>query len=197
MDVVKKATESIGGKIAVDTEPGKGSKIILSLPSSMAVKGALLFEMNHQEYAIALAYTEAVISLYKKDIHKVSNGLISTYLDKTVSLVFLHDIFELEDLENRPDGCLHRSYGNLAPNQKLDVIIVSYNGRQIGIVVDKLLQQKEIVEKTLMKPLDNVGLFSGATLLGNGNVCLVLDIVSIVGVLFKELKTTKQLEYEV
>jgi len=61
MDVVKRATESIGGKISLDTELGKGSTITLSLPSSMAVKGALLFELNQQEYAIPLTYTEAVV----------------------------------------------------------------------------------------------------------------------------------------
>ena len=68
MDVVKKATESIGGKLSVETEIGKGSTITLSLPSSMAVKGALLFEMEKQEFAVPLTYTEAVISIYKKDI---------------------------------------------------------------------------------------------------------------------------------
>lgn len=195
MDVVKRATESIGGKILLDSTPGKGSVITLSLPSSMAVKGALLFEMKGQEFAIALSYTEAVVSLRKNEIHKVSNGLISTYLDKTISVVFLDDLYQMENLNDvMKEGVFHRSFNELKDNRKLDVIIVSYNDRFLGLVVDKLLQQKEIVEKTLTRPLDTIKLFSGATILGNGNVCLVLDIVSIIGTLFKGLKTNKRHE---
>jgi two-component system, chemotaxis family, sensor kinase CheA len=187
MDVVKRATESIGGKIIIETEVGKGSKFILSLPSSMAVKGALLFELDKQEYAIPLSYTEAVISLRKKDIHKVNTGLISTYLGHTISVVFLKDLYEMESFKAiQKENTFHKSFDALNDEQKLDVVIVSYNNKMVGIVVDKLLQQKEIVEKTLSNPVDEIELFSGATILGNGNICLVLDIASILGNLFKE-----------
>ncbi|MGZ3900432.1 MAG: chemotaxis protein CheA, partial [Bacteroidia bacterium] len=93
MDVVKRSVESIGGKISIETELGKGSVFTLSLPSSMAVKGALLFELNAQSFAIALSHTEAVISLKGKDIHKINTGLISKYLGKTISIIFLNDLF--------------------------------------------------------------------------------------------------------
>ncbi len=188
MDVVKRATESIGGKISVTTEIGKGTTVSLSLPSSMAVKGALLFEMANQEFAIPLSYTEAVISLKKKDIHKINSGLMAKYLDKTISVVFLKDLFKLDRIHQiSENGHLHKTFNNIKnKDQKMDVLIVSYNGKYIGFVVDKLLQQKEIVEKTLSKPLDDVELFSGATILGNGNVCMVLDIASILRKLFKE-----------
>ena len=189
MDVVKKATESIGGQISVDTEVGKGSTIRLLLPSSMAVKGALLFELQEQEYAFALSYTEAVVSLYKKDIHKLNNGLMARYLDKTISVVFLKDLFDLNRLEDvTKEGVFHQTFDKVHPEQKLDVIVVSYGEYLIGVVVDKLLQQKEIVEKTLTKPLDNVKLLSGTTILGNGNVCLVVDVSSIGDLLFKMQK---------
>ena len=188
MDVVKRATESIGGKIDVKTEIGKGSIISLSLPSSMAVKGALLFEMAKQEYAIPLSYTEAVVSLTKNDIHKINSGLMATYLDRTISVVFLKDLFRLNKISQiSENGHLHESFNKLEENdKKMDVLIVSYNDKYIGLVVDKLLQQKEIVEKTLAKPLDQIELFSGATILGSGNVCMVLDIASILRNLFKE-----------
>lgn len=186
MDVVKRATESVGGRIEVSTKVGQGSSITLSLPSSMAVKGALLFEMQRQEYAVPLSYTEAVISLQKNQIHKISDGLISTYLDKTLSIIFLNDLYA-----ERPNNKinLQETFNQLKGNEKLDVLVVSYNGVYIGFVVDKLLQQKEIVEKTLSKPLDTVSLFSGATILGNGKVCLVIDVVSILNSLFKQKRT--------
>ena len=187
MDVVKRATESIGGKILIETTVGKGSKFVLSLPSSMAVKGALLFELEKQEFAIPLSYTEAVISLKKKDIHKVNNGLISTYLGHTISVIFLKDLFDTNGIKNiHKDNVFHKSYDDLENDQKLDVVIVSYANKMVGIVVDKLLQQKEIVEKTLSNPVEHIDLFSGATILGNGNICLVLDISSILSNLFRE-----------
>ncbi len=188
MDVVKRATESIGGKISVTTEIGKGTTVSLSLPSSMAVKGALLFKMANQEFAIPLSYTEAVISLRKKDIHKINRGLMAKYLDKTISIVFINDLFKLDRIHQiSENGHLHKSFNKIKDQeQKMDVLIVSYNGKYVGFVVDKLLQQKEIVEKALSNPLDNVELFSGATILGNGNVCMVLDIASILKNLFKE-----------
>lgn len=193
MDVVKKAVESIGGKITIETEVGKGSVFTMSLPSSMAVKGALLFELNKQCFAIALSHTEAVISLRKKDIHKINSGLISKYLDKTISIVFLNDLFSKSNNNHYSDS---RSFSDdaldsISDEQKLEVVIVSYNKHLVGFVVDKLMQQKEIVEKALEKPVQHIPLFSGATILGDGNVCLVLDVIGILKNLFKEKMTSK------
>lgn len=187
LDVVRMAVESIGGKIAVETELGKGTTFTLGLPSSMAVKAALLFQLKEQEFAIALAYTEAVISMYKEEIHKINTGLIATYLGKTISIVFLQDLFDLKSMkELEGKGSLYNKFDQIEGNPKLDIVIVSYNNRLVGLVVDKLMQQKEIVEKKLPAPVDNVALFSGVTILGTGRMCLVLDIVSILLHLFRE-----------
>ncbi|XOV91669.1 MAG: ATP-binding protein [Bacteroidota bacterium] len=193
MDVVKKSTESIGGQVTVESTLGKGSKIILRLPSSMAVKGALLFELNQQEFAIPLAFTEAVVSLSPRKIHKVSRGLMANYLEHTMLLVFLNDLYDLPNLDSlRDEDVLQKSYNNLKDmDENLDVLIVTYNGKYVGFVVDKLLQQKEIVEKTLDKPLDKLELFSGATILGNGNICLVLNVATIIEKLFKEKRNLR------
>lgn len=195
MDVVKRATESIGGQISVETEVGKGSTIILKLPSSMAVKGALLFLLGKQEFAFALTYTEAVISLYKHEIYMINSGLMCKYLDKTISVIFLEDLLSMDCLDEISDeGAFHNTYHKIEDDQKLDVIVVSHSDRFIGIVVDKLLQQKEIVEKTISKPLDNVKLLTGTTILGNGNVCLVVDAAAIADILFKSTNKSKIME---
>ncbi|MBC7920401.1 MAG: chemotaxis protein CheA [Ferruginibacter sp.] len=181
MDVVKKALDSIGGTIGMRTCVGKGTTIRLSLPSSLAVKATLLFELQDTKYAIPLHYTQAVVSLRKKDLHKVGNGLVATHLDKMMAVVFLKDLFEAEET----GASLHRGYNALEANQQLFIVIVSYNERTVGLVVDKLLQQKEIVEKPLMKPVDHVRFISGVTILGNGHVCLVLHVPAIVQTAFR------------
>ena len=185
MDVVKRSIDSIGGTVQVNSIIGKGTTITLFLPSSMAVKGALLFELENQEYAIPLSYTEAVVSFQKNEIHKVSQGLMATYLDKTLSIIFLRDLFELNDeYDNYKGATFHQNFDSWPADKQLHVVVVSYNGKDVGFVVDKLLQQKEIVEKPLMKPVDTVKLISGVTILGNGNVCLVINVISIVQHIF-------------
>ncbi len=187
MDVVKKAAESMGGKITVTTKLGEGSTFTMALPSSMAVKGALLFNLEQQEFAIPLSYTEAVLSLKKSEIHKVNSGLMATYLGRPISIMFLKDVYEKGHLKGTTkENIFHASYDKVKADAKLDVVIVSYSNHLVGLVVDKLVQQKEIVEKALSSPVDKNNIFSGATILGNGNVCLVLDIVSILSSLYKE-----------
>ncbi|MGL1888653.1 MAG: chemotaxis protein CheA [Reichenbachiella sp.] len=186
MDVVKKSTESIGGQVSVKTVVGVGTTVSLRLPASMAVKGVLMFQMSHQEYAFALSYTEAVISLKKGEIHKAGVGLMTSYLKKTISVVFFSDLLRMNDFsEVFVPGAFHDTFDSLTNNTKLDVIIITYGDKFIGVVVDKLLQQKEIIEKPIPKPLDNNVLMSGTTILGNGNVCMVADVAAITGILYR------------
>ncbi|MEP5366208.1 MAG: chemotaxis protein CheA [Reichenbachiella sp.] len=188
MDVVKKAAESIGGQINVDTEVGMGTTIKLNLPSSMALKGALLFALEEQEYAVALSYTEAVISLAKSEIHLITDGLMAQYLDQTIPIIFLKDIINLENLADcQKEGVLHQSFEEIEDDAKLDVIVLSYAGKLLGVVVDRLLQQKEIIEKSMVRPLEKTKLLSGTTILGNGKVCLVIDVTTISDLMFKTL----------
>lgn len=186
MDVVKKAVESVGGQVIIDTEIGKGTTIKLLLPSSLALKGALLFELNEQTYAIALSYTEAVLSLKKNDIHKIGNTLMTKFQEETIPILFLSDLINLKSLkEVTASGVLHCSYKDTSDDDQLDMIVVSFAGKLTGIVVDRLLYQKEIIEKPLAKPIDQTKLLSGTTILGNGAVCPVIDIAALTEILFK------------
>lgn len=186
MDVVKKALDSIGGSVQVESTLGQGSVITLSLPSSMAVKSTLLFELESQTYAIPLSYTESVISIYKSDIHKTANGLITVHLGKTIHIVFLADIFT-----TKPAGAdKHSRLDALHPETKLEVVVVQFNGKRLGFIVDKLLQQKEIVEKPLRKPVDSISMVSGVTIMGNGNVCLVLSIPGVMSAVSSQASKT-------
>ncbi|WMN07104.1 chemotaxis protein CheA [Marivirga arenosa] len=176
MDVVKKAIDSVGGNIKVETEAGKGTTFSLILPSSMAVKSTLLFEVGHSQYAVPLTYTDAVLSLQRKEIYKIQNRLMINHQDQTIETVFLSDLFFPNESSAKVDA--------LKSDAKWNVVLVQYNGKKLGLVVDKLLQQKEIVEKPLKKPVDFVRYVSGVTILGNGKVCLVINIPQIIQKLF-------------
>jgi two-component system chemotaxis sensor kinase CheA len=192
MDVVRRSLDSIGGLIEVRSTVGQGTTMSLRLPSSMAVKGALLFELGPAAFAMPLAHTRAVISVPKKQIHKLGNGLVATHLGKNIPVVFLNDLFSLGSLqESFGDGRMHQTFNGMAGETKLNMIVVTFNNREIGFVVDKLLQQKEIVEKPIGPPLENIKFISGATILGNGSVCLVLDAPAIIHFLFRNTKMAK------
>ncbi|HTJ48241.1 MAG TPA: chemotaxis protein CheA, partial [Cyclobacteriaceae bacterium] len=146
MDVVKKTLDSIGGTIRVASQEGQGTVIQLTLPSSMAVKSSLLFELGQEVFAIPLAYTESVISLYKSDLHKAGGGLVATHLGKNIAVVFLKDVFDQQvEKSGYNFNVLQAAFDNIHPEAKLEIVVVSFNNRTVGFVVDKLLQQKEIV----------------------------------------------------
>lgn len=185
MDVVKKTLDSIGGTIRLVSVDGQGTVIQLMLPSSMAVKSSLLFELHKAVYAIPLAYTESVISLYKADIHKAGGGLVANYKGKNIAVVFLKDVFDQQvEKSGYVNNILQIAFDAIHPEEKIEIVVVSFNGRTVGFVVDKLLQQKEIVEKPLMRPVDKVKFISGVTILGSGNVCLVLNVPHILQFIF-------------
>ncbi len=186
MDVVKRSVESIGGQVLIDTNIGKGSSFHLMLPSSLTLKGSLLFELDKQEYAIPLTYIESVNYFNKKDIHNVSNSLMVNYNDHSVSLIFLEYLFKVRKITPVTSSRLfNEKLKNFSADKQIDVIIAQHSGRKIGLVVDKLLRQKEIIEKKLPKPLDTNKFLSGSTILGSGRVCPVIDVASIMDFFYK------------
>ena len=186
MDVVKRAVESVGGQVLVYTELGLGTSVHLVLPSSLALKGALLFEVESQEYAIPLTYIDSVTYLKKEDIHQVAYSLMVDYQEQSVPIVFLNGLLKVKDLENVGQSMIgHELLNAVENNQELNVVITTHSGRLLGLVVDKLQRQKEIIEKKLPRPLDNSKLLSGTTVLGSGHVCPILDVASIMDVLFQ------------
>ena len=173
LDVVKNAIDSIGGRIRIDSKKGKGTTFTLQLPTSIAVKGALLFEIDSIFYAIPLIHTDSVIALDKDELHEVGDVLIADIKGETVTVVYLHELLNVEEPLMRL-GDKTRLQGQIQ-----NIIIVSYNNRKLGIIVDKLYRQQDIVVKPLNKPLDSIDLYGGVTLLGTGKVCLVLDVPAI------------------
>ncbi len=188
MDVVKQSLDSIGGTIQMESEIGKGTKFILNLPSSMAVKSTLLFELDEQVYGIPLNYTESVISIQKKDIHKAFKGWVTVNQGNTVILLHLSEI-----LSNFNESSLNQSKLNAClPEDTIKIIIVKINGKRLGFIVDHLLQQKEIIEKPLLKPVESNPFLSGVTIMGNGNVCLVLSVPGIANNYLKSISQNKK-----
>ncbi|GAB3824734.1 chemotaxis protein CheA [Hymenobacter jeollabukensis] len=172
LDVVKLAIDSLGGQLRVDSKLGQGTTFTLVLPTSIAVKGALLFELDGHPYALPLMHTDSVVSLAPEKLHVVGGTLLAKVLTENIPVVRLADL-----LADNDDALLPANRAALTGAQ--DIIITNYNGRKLGLIVDRFLRQQDIVIKPVSQPLDMIDLFGGVTLLGSGQVCLVLDVPAI------------------
>ncbi|KUG07512.1 chemotaxis protein CheA [Solirubrum puertoriconensis] len=172
LDVVKLAIDSLGGQVRVDSQMGQGTTFTLVLPTSIAVKGALLFQLEEHSYALPLMHTDSVVSLRPEQLHAVGGMLLAKVQEEHIPVVKLAELLDDSDEPLQPAD-------REALMGRQDIIITSYNGRKLGLIVDQFLRQQDIVIKPVSQPLDMIDLFGGVTLLGSGQVCLVLDVPAL------------------
>ncbi|NLW22304.1 MAG: chemotaxis protein CheA [Tissierellia bacterium] len=165
LDVVKSKIESINGSVEIDTELDKGTKFIIRIPLTLAIIQALLIKLAHEIYAIPLSSITEITVINKNDIRNIQGQEITLYRGKTIPVVRLNNLMGLE-VENDSDECT--------------VVVVRKGEKQAGLLVDSLIGQQEIVIKPLGKYLSNIKYLSGATILGNGNISLILDVNSLI-----------------
>ncbi len=160
MDVVKTKISALGGTVDVISEEGKGSTFVIKLPLTLQIIQALLVKVGEETLAISLGFIDRVID-YKEENIKRSNGKeVIIYRENVIPLIRLNESLDIEASET---------------NKKF-VIIVNVGDKTIGLLVDSLQGQQEIVIKPLGKTLKNLDQYIGATILGNGLVTLILDI---------------------
>ncbi|UYZ60525.1 chemotaxis protein CheA [Hymenobacter latericus] len=172
LDVVKLAIDSLGGQLRVESQLGQGTTFTLVLPTSIAVKGALLFQLDGHSYALPLMHTDSVVSLRPEQLHAVGGMLLAKVQEEHIPVVKLAELLDDSDEPLQPAD-------REALMGRQDIIITSYNGRKLGLIVDQFLRQQDIVIKPVSQPLDMIDLFGGVTLLGSGQVCLVLDVPAL------------------
>ena len=160
MDVVKTKISALGGTVDVISEEGKGSTFVIKLPLTLQIIQALLVKVGEETLAISLGFIDRVID-YKEENIKKSNGKeVIVYREDVIPLVRLNESLDIES----------------GKTDKKFVIIVNVGDKTIGLLVDALCGQQEIVIKPLGKTLKGLDQYIGATILGNGLVTLILDI---------------------
>jgi len=165
LDVVKTKIEQLGGVVEVETEWGKGSKFIIRLPLTLAIIQALLVVIGGEKYAIPLNSTKEIIKITPDQIMMVQKQEVIMIRDTVIPIVRLDKILEIpREEENK---------------KQLTVVIVKKGERLSGFLVDSLIGQQEIVIKSLGKLLSGIKFIAGATILGDGNVALILDVNSL------------------
>lgn len=166
LDVVKTKVEALGGIIEVETELGEGSTFTIRLPLTLAIIQALMVELSGEKYAIPLNTIQNIEEIKLKDIKYIQNEEVINLRGQVIPIIRLHKILDLVEEETKKDS--------------ITVVVVSKGDKKVGFVVDKLIGQQEIVIKSLGKYLMSIKMIAGATILGDGEVALILDINTLI-----------------
>ena len=163
MDVVRSKIESLGGHVDVETQIDEGSVFKIKLPLTLAIIQALLVKVQEEMYAIPLGSIDSTINITLDDIKTVQNKEVIVLRGQIIPIIRLGDVLSVPHTDE-------------TENEDIFVVVVHLGDRKAGIVVDNLIGQQEIVIKTLGKLLAGLKIFSGATVLGDGRVALILDV---------------------
>lgn len=164
MDVVKTKITALGGTVDLISEEGKGSSFIIRLPLTLQIIQALLVGVGSETMAISLGYIDRVIDYEKDIVKKTNNKEVIIYRGNVIPFVRVNEKLGLQESEN----------------DKKYIVIVKSGEKTVGLLVDGLLGQKEIVIKPFGKTLQGLKEYIGATILGDGLVTLILDVAALV-----------------
>ncbi len=167
MDIVRSNIQRLGGLIDLETEVGKGSRFVLRLPLTLAIIRGLLTRVGEQVIVLPLGSVVETLLVEVDSIQTVNRNEVIVLRGQTLPLVRLNDMF---DIQSREDSFEDGQY----------VVVVGLAERRIGLAVDGLIGEKEVVIKSLSRFCGDVPGISGATILGDGNVALIADVNGIV-----------------
>ena len=166
LDVVKTKIESLGGDVEVRTTLGQGSNFIIHLPLTLAIIQSLMVELGSEKYAIPLGSIQTIEDIPVSDVKYVQTKEVIHLRGAVIPLIRLNEVLDVESSKKS--------------DENLTVVIVTKGDKQAGFVVDNLIGQQEIVIKSIGKYINNTKMISGATILGDGEVALILDVNTLI-----------------
>ncbi len=161
LDVVKTKIEALGGSITAKTVAGEGSTFTIQLPLTLAIIQALMVQVGEEKYAIPLGNINGIEDIPKNEICFVQSKEVINLRGTVIPILRLHEILDIEESGEEAESLI--------------VVVIKKGEQQVGLVIDDLLGQQETVIKSLGKHITYNKLFSGATILGDGEVALILD----------------------
>ncbi len=169
LDVVKSKIESLSGEVEVKNRFGEGSSWIIRLPLTLAIIQALMVVIGDEKYAIALGSIQTIEDVLPEDIKLVQAKEVIHIRGTVIPIIRMDKVLEIPSKGDEDNK-----------NKNLTVIIVKKGDKQAGLVVDELIGQQEVVIKSMGKYIKVPKMISGATILGNGEVALILDTNALI-----------------
>ena len=166
LDVVKSKVESLSGEVTVRTKLGEGSTWVIRLPLTLAIIQALMVIIGEEKYAIPLDSIQSIEDVSPSDIKLVENKEVINLRGSVTPIIRLNEVLDTESTKS--------------PDEDMVVVITRKGDQSYGLVIDELMGQQEIVIKPLGKYTAKCKLISGATILGDGEIALILDTNSVI-----------------
>jgi two-component system chemotaxis sensor kinase CheA len=176
MDVVRANVEKINGSVEVQTRKGHGTTFTIRLPLTLAIVQALLVRVAGGIYALPIHSVTETLHVESNQVHQVNHREAIMLREQVLPLVNLRHVFDLDDAAS-------------AQNENRLVVAVHTNNRQIGLIVDGLVGEQEIVIKPLGQLVGDVAGISGAAILGDGSVALIVDVAALIAQAIKDNTT--------
>ena len=187
MDIVKNRIENLSGSVDVRTSPGQGTTFTIRLPLTLAIMSSLLVRIFEEIYAIPLDHIDEIVEVRPSQIYRVQGRPTIEIRKKIVALVSLGDLFRWGGKDHPAAIAARTVTGQNGPPQengdeadKVRVVIVQNGETTIGLLVDQLIGMQEVVLKSLEKNFRSILGLSGASILGDGRVSLILDVDSLI-----------------
>ncbi len=171
LDVVKTAVEALKGNVELQSKPGHGTTFRLSVPLTLASIQALLFRVHDRLYAVPIASVGEITRISENDVHCVDDHEVFQLRDQVLTLVRLGHLERF---------AVQAAPGSRSPSKRIFVIVISAAGRRFGLAVDSLIGEEELVIKALEDELITSPLVSGASILGDGTVVLILNVPAVI-----------------
>ena len=165
LDVVKTKIESLGGIVETSTQEGYGTKFTIKLPLTLSIIQALLVYVGNERYAIPLSTIEEIVDIDMSGIKKVQKQEVILLRNHLIPILRLEERFNVEK--------------SLSDSKRVTAVIIKQRDKSIALIVNSLIGQQEIVVKSLGKLILGIKGISGATILGDGDVALIIDVNSI------------------
>ncbi|MGB0714953.1 MAG: Hpt domain-containing protein [Phycisphaerae bacterium] len=167
MDIVVAKLDQLNGSIEIDSTPGEGTKITIRLPLTLAILTSMVAQIGKATYAIPLESVLEIIRVRKSDIQRIQRREVVRVRDRVVPLTCFEDVF----------GTTHDALQTASKGQdELTLVIVGFENDQLGLMVDELLGQEDVVIKSIAENYKNVDGIAGASIRGDGTVALILDV---------------------
>ncbi|MGS0765009.1 chemotaxis protein CheW [Syntrophomonas curvata] len=167
MDVVKTNIEKVGGSVSLNSSLDQGTRISLRIPLSMSIIRGLMVESYEQRFIIPLDAIEETVKLPGSSIRTYNNNMVADIREEIIPLVSLHDVLQFGNDSDAVKEC--------AAREAVSVVVITCDGCKFGLIVDRFKNEQEFVVKALAEELAGLKIYTGATIMGDGNVVLILN----------------------
>jgi len=171
MDIVKSKIEDINGMVDLDSTPGQGTKLTIKLPLTLAILPSLMVEIDGDVMAMPMESVVEIVGVNQEDLSTVHGMLSARVRGRVISTVHLREIFTWSRRALRSDD---------AQSEETTLVIVGDEGHEIGLSVDRVLGEEDVVIKSMAENYQNVAGIAGASILGDGRVSLILDVNALI-----------------